>query len=252
MVECAGKLFDPEHGGFGSSPKFPHPSATDLLMQRYAQTGNQHLLNIVSITLEKMAQGGVYDHLAGGFHRYSVDEHWIVPHFEKMAYDNSELLKNYVHAWQITGSEIFAGVARDIIRWMDEWLTDREHGGFYGSQDADFSLDDDGDYFTWTLKEAQAALGGDELKVAVLHYDIGEVGEMHHNHEKNVLHVRKGLDETAAELKMTPAEAEALLVSAKRKMYIERLKRPTPYVDKTVYVSWNALCISAYLRAAQP
>jgi hypothetical protein len=251
MVESAVKMYDAEHGGFGSSPKFPHPSAIDLLLQRHVETGDASLLGIVTTTLEKMALGGVYDHLAGGFHRYSVDEHWIVPHFEKMAYDNSELLKNYVHAWQITGNETFAGVARDIIRWMDEWLTDQEHGGFYGSQDADYSLDDDGDYFTWTLKEAQATLSGDELEVAVLHYDIGEVGEMHHNHEKNVLHVRKGLDETAAELKKTPAEVQAILVSAKKKMYAERLKRPTPYVDKTVYVSWNALCISAYLRAAQ-
>ncbi|MBZ5524021.1 MAG: thioredoxin domain-containing protein [Acidobacteriia bacterium] len=251
MVESAVKLYDAEHGGFGSSPKFPHPSAIDLLLQRHVETGDASLLGIVTTTLEKMALGGVYDHLAGGFHRYSVDEHWIVPHFEKMSYDNSELLKNYVHAWQITGNETFAGVARDIIRWMDEWLTDREHGGFYGSQDADYSLDDDGDYFTWTLKETQAALSGDELEVAALHYDIGEVGEMHHNHEKNVLHVRRSLDETAAELKKTPAEIQSLLVSAKKKMYAERLKRPTPYVDKTVYVSWNALCISAYLRAAQ-
>ena len=97
-----------------------------------------------------MARGGVYDQLAGGFHRYSVDERWVVPHFEKMCYDNSELLKNYVHAYQVTGSEFFADVARDIIRWMDEWLSDREHGGFYASQDADYSMDDDGDYFTWT------------------------------------------------------------------------------------------------------
>src|SRR5215467_5735052 len=185
MVASALKLFDPEHGGFGSSPKFPHPSAVDLLMQRYAETGNQELLNTVIITLEKMSQGGVYDQLAGGFHRYSVDEHWVVPHFEKMAYDNSELLKNYVHGYQITGNQYFAAVAKDIIRWMDEWLSDREHGGFYASQDADISLDDDGDYFTWTLEEAKAALSAEELAVAAMHYDIGEVGEMHHNPSKN-------------------------------------------------------------------
>ncbi len=105
-----------------------------------------------------MAQGGVYDQLAGGFHRYSVDEHWMVPHFEKMSYDNSELLKNYVHAYQVFGYEFYAHVARDIIRWMDEWLSDREHGGFYASQDADINLDDDGDYFTWTVDEAKAVL----------------------------------------------------------------------------------------------
>ena len=251
MVASAAKLFDPEHGGFGSSPKFPHPSAIDLLMQRYAETGNQELMNIVIITLEKMAEGGVYDQLAGGFHRYSVDEHWVVPHFEKMAYDNSELLKNYVHAFQITGNEIFAAVAKDIIRWMDAWLSDRERGGFYASQDADYSLDDDGDYFTWTLDEARAVLTADELEVASGCYDIGEVGEMHHNPQKNVLHVAVGIDELARRLKKAPEQIESLLHSAKAKMYAARLQRPTPYVDKTVYVSWNSLSISAYLQAAR-
>lgn len=250
-VESALKMFDAEHGGFGSAPKFPHPSAVDLLMQRHAETGDPQLLNIVTTTLKKMAEGGVYDHLAGGFHRYSVDEHWVVPHFEKMSYDNSELLKNYVHAWQLTRDEGFAFVARDIIRWMNEWLTDQEHGGFYGSQDADYSLDDDGDYFTWTLDETKAVLSGEELEAATLHYDIGEVGDMHHNHEKNVLHVTNTLEEIAQRLNKSAAQAQAILDSAKKKMYAARLKRPTPYVDKTLYVSWNALCISAYLAAAQ-
>ena len=251
MVSSAVKLFDPEHGGFGSSPKFPHPSAIDLLMQRYAETGNQELLNIVIITLEKMAAGGVYDQLAGGFHRYSVDEHWVVPHFEKMAYDNSELLKNYVHAYQITGNELFAGVAKDMIRWMDAWLSDREHGGFYASQDADYSLDDDGDYFTWTLDEAKEVLSGEELEAATVHYDIGEVGEMHHNPHKNVLHIVASVEDIAKRLKKSPEQVQSILDSAKTKMYAARLKRPTPFVDKTVYVSWNALCISAYLQAAR-
>jgi uncharacterized protein YyaL (SSP411 family) len=251
MVESAVKLFDPEHGGFGSSPKFPHPSAMDLLMQRSAETGNEELLSIVSTTLTKMAQGGVYDQLAGGFHRYSVDEHWIVPHFEKMSYDNSELLKNYVHGYQLTGNEFFAFVVRDMIRWMDEWLTDQHHGGFYASQDADISLEDDGDYFTWTLDEAEAALSSDELQVAMLHYDIGEVGEMHHNAAKNVLYLRASVEEIAERLKKPIEEVQALLESAKKKMYAARLQRPTPFIDKTVYVSWNALCISAYLQAAR-
>ncbi len=251
MVDAAVKLFDPEHGGFGSSPKFPHPSGMDLLMQRLAETGNEQLLNIVTVSLDKMAHGGVYDQLAGGFHRYSVDEHWIVPHFEKMSYDNSELLKNYVYGYQLTGNEFFAFVARDMIRWMDEWLSDRERGGFYGSQDADVTLDDDGDYFTWTLDEAEAVLGDDELQVAMLHYDIGEVGEMHHNPAKNVLYIRASVEEIAGRLKKTPEEVRAILDSAKKKMYAARLQRPTPFVDKTVYVSWNALCISAYLKAAR-
>src|SRR5262249_26529513 len=251
MVESAVKLFDPEHGGFGSAPKFPHPSAMDLLMQRCAGTGSEQLRNVITTTLEKMARGGVYDQLAGGFHRYSVDEHWIVPHFEKMAYDNSELLKNYVHGHQLTGNEFFAFVARDMIRWMDEWLTDREHGGFYASQDADISLEDDGDYFTWTLDEAEAVLSSDELQAAMLHYDIGEVGEMHHNAAKNVLYLRASVEEIAGRFKKSREDVRALLESAKKKMYAARLQRPAPFVDKTVYVSWNALCISAYLQAAR-
>src|SRR5690348_11265959 len=251
MVVSAMKLYDAEHGGFGSAPKFPHPSALDLLMQRYTENHDAKLLEIVSGTLEKMARGGVYDQLAGGFHRYSVDEHWIVPHFEKMLYDNSELLKNYVHGYQLTGNQFLAFVAKDIIRWMDEWLSDREHGGFYASQDADISLDDDGDYFTWTLDEAEAALSDEELRVAMLRYDIGETGEMHHNPAKNVLYVRTSLEEIAARVKKPVEEVEQLLNSAREKMYAVRLKRTTPFVDKTIYVSWSALGVSAYLQAAQ-
>jgi uncharacterized protein len=251
IAESAVKMFDAEHGGFGSAPKFPHPSAIDLLMQRYVESGDRSLLNIVTTTLEKMAQGGVYDQLAGGFHRYSVDEHWIVPHFEKMSYDNSELLKNYVHAFQLTRNEFFAFVARDIIRWMDGWLTDQDHGGFYASQDADYSLDDDGDYFTWTLKEAESALSGEELQVVTLRYDVREVGDMHHNPEKNVLHIRASLEDIGKRTGKTSDEVSLILDAAREKMYAARLKRPTPYVDKTVYISWNSLCISAYLQAAQ-
>ena len=262
IVQACLKMFDPEHGGFGSAPKFPHPSALDLLIDRYASGGaalrtggdarrsTDELKQVFTTTLEKMARGGVYDQLAGGFHRYSVDERWVVPHFEKMSYDNSELLKNYVHGYQATGSEFFADVARDIIRWMDEWLSDRKHGGFYASQDADISLEDDGDYFTWTVDEAKAVLTEEEAQVACLHYDINEVGEMHHNPAKNVLYQRAPVEEIAARLKISTERVREILQSAKQKMYAARLQRTTPYVDKTVYVSWNALCVSAYLKTA--
>ena len=250
ILGSAQSMFDARNGGFGAAPKFPHSSTVDLLLHRYARTGDSDVGTIVVRTLEKMARGGIYDQLAGGFHRYSVDEQWIVPHFEKMSYDNSELLKNYVHAYQATGVSFFAAVAKDIIRWMDEWLSDRERGGFYGSQDADYSMDDDGDYFTWTLDEAKAVLTPEELAVAAAYYDIGEVGEMHHNHAKNVLYVKSTIEEVAVRNGMQRERASALLDSAKKKMYAARLKRPTPYVDKTVYVNWNALCISAYLQAA--
>src|SRR6266851_5787625 len=262
IVQACLKMFDPENGGFGGAPKFPHPSALDLLIDQYAKGGaavgtggdarpsTDQIQNVFTTTLEKMARGGVYDQLAGGFHRYSVDERWVVPHFEKMSYDNSELLKNYVGAYQATGSGFFAEVARDMIRWMDEWLSDRKHGGFYSSQDADISMDDDGDYFTWTVDEANAVLTEEEADVACLHYDINEVGEMHHNPAKNVLYQRAPVAEIATRLKISSERVLELLRSAKQKMYAARLKRPTPYVDKTVYVSWNALCVSAYLKAA--
>jgi uncharacterized protein YyaL (SSP411 family) len=251
IIDSALKMFDEQHGGFGSAPKFPHPSILDLLIDQYARSGDARLRQIFTTTLEQMARGGVYDQLAGGFHRYSVDERWVVPHFEKMSYDNSELLKNYVRAYQATGSEFFAEVARDIIRWMDEWLSDRKHGGFYASQDADISMDDDGDYFTWTVDEAKAVLTEEEAQIALLHYDINEVGEMHHNPAKNVLYQRASIEEIANRLKLSPERVREILQSAKHKMYEARLKRPTPYVDKTVYVSWNALSISAYLQAAR-
>jgi hypothetical protein len=242
-------MFDATNGGFGHAPKFPHASAIDLLIDHSARKKDQATQNVYVTTLEKMAYGGVYDQLAGGFHRYSVDERWIVPHFEKMSYDNSELLKNYVHAYQATQNEFFANVARDIIRWVDEWLTDREHGGFYASQDADYSMEDDGDYFTWTLEEAKAVLNPEELAVAALHFDIGETGEMHHNPNKNVLWIRVSLDEIAAKLGLPRDRVETLLTDAKKKLYESRLQRPTPYVDKTVYTSWNAMFVSAYLEA---
>jgi len=251
IVESALKMFDPQNGGFGSAPKFPHPAVLDLLIDQYSRAGDQKLRDVFVSTLERMARGGVYDQLAGGFHRYSVDERWIVPHFEKMCYDNSELLKNYVHAYQATGSEFFAAVARDVIRWMDEWLSDRGPGGFYASQDADYSMEDDGDYFTWTRAEMQAVLTEEEAAVAGLHYDVNEVGEMHHNPQKNVLYIRASIEEIAKRTGLPVERTHALIESAKKKMYAARLLRPTPYVDKTVYAGWNSLCVSAYLEAAK-
>ncbi|HEV2620172.1 MAG TPA: thioredoxin domain-containing protein, partial [Acidobacteriaceae bacterium] len=265
MVLAALKSVDLKHGGFGGQPKFPHSSVLDLLIDRSSRvsaatvklTGmgtvpiSEAAGRAVAGTLEKMARGGIYDHLAGGFHRYSVDEHWVVPHFEKMAYDNSELLKNYVHAYLTTGNERFADVARDIVRWMDECLSDRERGGFYASQDADFSLEDDGDYFTWTCDEAAEVLTAEELAVVSAYYDIGEIGDMQHNVAKNVLHVKLGLDVVARKAGVSVGEAEALLGTAKEKLYAARMKRPAPYVDKTMYVGWNAMCISAYLAAGR-
>jgi uncharacterized protein YyaL (SSP411 family) len=258
LVASALKQFDARSGGFGSQPKFPHSGALDLLLDaasRVSPDGGDGVgdaaKNAAMVTLQKMAKGGIYDHLAGGFHRYSVDEQWVVPHFEKMAYDNSELLKNYVHAYQTFVEPEAARVAREIIQWIDAWLSDRERGGFYASQDADFSLEDDGDYFTWTRDEAAEVLTAEELAVGSAFYDIGEIGDMHHNPAKNVLHVRGTLEGVAKSNGITLDVAKERLASAKAKLYAARLKRPTPYVDKTIYVAWNGMMISAYLEAGR-
>jgi uncharacterized protein YyaL (SSP411 family) len=257
LVASTLKQFDSRSGGFGSQPKFPHSGAIDLLLDvssrvsTVAGADGEAAKTAAMVTLQKMSRGGIYDHLAGGFHRYSVDERWVVPHFEKMSYDNSELLKNYVHAFQTFVEPEAARVAREMIQWIDEWLSDRERGGFYASQDADFSLEDDGDYFTWTRDEAAAVLTDDEMAVASAYYDIGDIGDMHHNPAKNVLHVRGTLEGVAKANAITLEVAKERLDSAKAKLYAARLKRPTPYVDKTIYVGWNGMMISAYVEAGR-
>jgi len=262
------KSADLRNGGFGSQPKFPNCSAIDLLIDLVTRCDAQAATtvklkemesaplaeaarHVVRLTLNKMARGGVCDQLAGGFHRYSVDDNWLVPHFEKMAYDNSELLGNYVHAYLTFGDEEFARVAREIIRWIDQCLSDRAQGGFYASQDADVTLDDDGDYFTWTLDEAAEALSEDELPLASYYYNIGEIGQMQHNVAKNVLHRKREIEAMAQRAGLSVVEVEARLDVVKEKLYAARLKRPTPYIDRTIYVAWNALCISAYIEAAR-
>ena len=251
LVESALKQFDPRHGGFGTQPKFPHPAALDLLIDIASRTGNEAARQAATTTLTQMSRGGIYDQLAGGFHRYSVDERWVVPHFEKMLYDNAGLLANYAHAFQSFVDADAARVAQDIIRWLDATMTDRERGGFYASQDADINLDDDGDYFTWTLDEARAVLTVDELAVAGPYYDIGELGDMHHNPQKNVLHRKYSIAEVGKSAGRSIGETAELLHSANQKLIAARKLRPEPYIDKTIYTSWNALAISAYLQAAR-
>jgi uncharacterized protein YyaL (SSP411 family) len=251
MVDAITAMFDPRNGGFGQSPKFPHAAAMDLLLDHYQTTHDSLVLAVAEKTLEKMALGGVYDQLAGGFHRYSVDERWLVPHFEKMSYGNSELLKNYLHGYQVAGTPLFRETAEGIIAWVDDVLSDRQRGGFYGSQDADQTLDDDGDYFTWTLDEVRAALTADEARAIELYYDVEAHGEMHHNPAKNVLWVARSIADVAKALSMDETGARLLLARAKGKMLAARLSRQTPAIDTTVYVGWNAMFVSAYLEAAR-
>jgi uncharacterized protein YyaL (SSP411 family) len=248
ILESIGKMLDAQHGGFGQAPKFPHPSALDLLLDRYLETRQNPLLAAITTTLEGMGRGGVYDQLGGGFHRYSVDERWRVPHFEKMPYDNAGLLVNYLRAYQATGNEFFREVALGILSFVETVLSGPE-GGFYASQDADYSLEDDGDYFTWTLDEVKAALDPQEAEIVAQHYNVEPQGEMHHNPAKNVLFIDQPIEAIAARLKLSPDEVKETLRTAKAKMLEARARRPTPFVDTTIYASWNGMMISALLES---
>ncbi|TLZ66024.1 MAG: thioredoxin domain-containing protein [Methanobacteriota archaeon] len=241
--------FDPVNGGFGSSPKFPHPGTMEFLLARYHRTKEEGLRNMITRTLTGMARGGVYDQVAGGFHRYSTDATWIVPHFEKMAYDNATLLSNYAKGWALFRDPLFKDAAEGIVRWTDEVLSDRTNGGFYASQDADVGPGDDGDYFTWTLKEVRAVCTEEETTAIALRYDIGERGEMHHNPAKNVLFADKMPAEIAKETGWPAEKVESILKSGLEKLRKGREKRTAPFIDRTVYANWNAMYARAYLDA---
>ena len=252
ILDSAEQLFDKRHGGFGHAPKFPHSSVIDLMLERQKWPGGASLQGVVEETLSGMAAGGFHDQIGGGFHRYSVDERWCVPHFEKMSYDNSELLKNYLHGYQALGLPRYREVAEGTISWVNEVLSDQTRGGFYASQDADQTLDDDGDYFTWTLDEVRAVLSPEEARAIEIYYDVKPHGEMHHNPEKNVLWIAASTETVTRELKLGEADVTLLLARAKGKMLeARRLRRPTPAIDETIYVGWNAMFISAYLEAAR-
>jgi len=233
------RLFDVRYGGFGSAPKFPHPGACEFLLARWWDTREDWPREVVSKTLEGMARGGIRDHLGGGFHRYTVDERWIVPHFEKMATDNAELLRAYCAAHSALGTPILREAASGIVDWVLAVLSDPARGVFFGSQDADTTFGDDGDYWTWTVAEAKAALSAPEFDVAAKVFDIGERGEMHVNPAKNVLWRR-----------IAPLDAERpVLGSALARLKQARDQRTSPFVDRTPYTSWNAMLAGAFLQA---
>jgi uncharacterized protein YyaL (SSP411 family) len=243
------RAFDFRYGGFGTQPKFPHPSAVEFLIARWWDTGEPWLREIAEKTLKGMARGGVYDQIGGGFHRYSVDERWIVPHFEKMSYDNAELLKCYAHAYAAFGTPLYREVAEGIVAWNLDVMCEGERGGFAASQDADVGLHDDGDYFTWTADEAHAVLSVEEWDVARRRWDIYPDGEMTHDPQKNVLWVARSVEALVDELEVEESKVRELLAGAKAKLGAAREGRPAPFVDRTVYVNWNAMMAEAFLDA---
>ena len=247
-VQSMFRAYDAKHGGFGSAPKFPHPAAIQLLLHRWSDAPSPGIREMIDGTLVAMAAGGIHDQLGGGFHRYSTDAGWVVPHFEKMSYDNSELLRVYLHAWSTFGAPAYEAAAAGVVRWVREVLADPD-GGYGASQDADVGLEDDGDYFTWTVEEAEAVLSREEMDVAAMRYDIGTAGEMHHHPGKNVLFLAESLERIGEQLKLPLERVRALNAGATGKLREARQVRQAPAVDRTQYTSWNAMMAGALLEA---
>lgn len=247
IVAALRQGFDPDHGGFADAPKFFSAPALELLLSR-AWHGGAEALDMAAVTLDAIARGGVHDHVGGGFHRYSVDARWHVPHFEKMGYDNAALLALYSNAWALTGREEFATIARRTAGWIDSTLGDPDGQGFYSSQDADIGPEDDGDYFTWTVEEVRQALG-ERADTILYYYDIDTRGDMRDRPGRNVLHVVKSPAQAARLLNKEPGQLERDVVEARDMLLEARGLRPTPFIDKTIFADINGMMIDAYLTA---
>jgi len=245
------KDFDQVNGGFGAGTKFPAGSAIELALARYFDNQDQSLLQMVTKTLDAMALGGIYDHLGGGFFRYTTDSKWTIPHFEKMNYDNAELLINYLHAYQATGKELYQQRAKGIMTYVDEVLSNPDVGGFYAHQDADMTRKDDGDYYTWTVQEVRQALPANEAEVILRYYDVQAKGEMHKNPAKNVLRIVMTPEALAHQLKVPTEMVNGLILQGTQRLLQARLLRQAPLVDRTIYIDRNAMLITAYLEAFQ-
>ena len=246
-------MFDPVYGGFGKEPKFPSGSAIDLSLLAYkanGDSGDSQYLDIAKITLDKCASGGIHDHLGGGFHRYSVDQYWHVPHFEKMTYDNAEFLNNYIELYHVTDDIRYKNIAEGIIRYYTDEMTDQQNGGFFAHQDADITLEDDGDYFTWTKNEISNHLSKEQEKVFNAYFGISELPhDLHGTPDRNVLYSVKSLSIVAEELNVSIEQAETVLDAAKLKLLKIRSTRQAPYIDRTIFTNYNGMMISAYMKA---
>jgi uncharacterized protein YyaL (SSP411 family) len=243
--------FDDVHGGLKARRnKFPSSLPVRLLFRLHRRTENPTFLQMAILTLDKMAAGGIYDQVGGGFHRYSVDPRWLVPHFEKMLYDNALLASAYLEAYQLTREERHAQVARQVLAYIAREMKTKE-GAFFSATDAD-SLGpkgerEEGYYFTWTSEEITEVLG-ERAPMVIDHYGVTKYGNFE---GRTILHVRRPLPEVAAQHGMTLAEAEEALKEAREALYAARQKRSPPHTDEKVLVAWNALMISAFAQASR-
>jgi uncharacterized protein YyaL (SSP411 family) len=253
------RSYDEGFGGFGEAPKFPRPVVFNVLLRYYHRTGEKRALEMTTTTLRKMSQGGMYDHLGGGFHRYAVDREWRVPHFEKMLYDQAQLVSVFADVYVITRDEYYSSIMRDVLDYVLRDMTHPE-GGFYSAEDADSPRPEEpgesgeGAFYVWAKKEISEHLGNEAAKMFCYHYGVEEGGNVpvdpqHEFTGRNILYVAHPVDETARMFKKSVIETGQNLAAARSRLFEVRKQRPRPHLDDKIIASWNGLMISAFVRA---
>ena len=239
---------DPDEGGFGGAPKFPQPMNLDFLLQSHAHAGDGATLKAVTLTLHKMAAGGIYDQLGGGFHRYSTDDRWLVPHFEKMLYDNAQLARTYLHAWQITGDATFRRIVEETLDYVLREMTSPE-GGFYSTQDAD-SEGHEGKFFLWTPAEVTALLGPEDARRFSACFDVTARGNFREGGPSaNILNIPRPLEVVADDLGVSPERLAQAAARGRAILFAAREQRIHPGRDEKILAEWNGLMIHAFAEA---
>ena len=241
-----GRIFDPTYGGFGQAPKFPHPMDLRLLLRGWKRFSDDRSLDMARVTLDHMARGGIYDHLGGGFHRYSTDARWLVPHFEKMLYDNALLTLAYLEGFQATGDSLYRQVVEETLRYVEREMTSPE-GPFYSTQDAD-SEGEEGRFFVWSAEEVEKVLGKEAANIFTYVYDVSDQGNWEGH---NILHRMKSDEQDARMLGISSEQLQESLRDSKRKLFEVRARRVKPGRDEKILTSWNGLMIDAFATASQ-
>ena len=239
------RQFDRRHGGFGGAPKFPQPMNLEFLLRIHHRTGEPGALLMVEQTLQAMANGGMYDQLGGGFHRYSVDAEWLVPHFEKMLYDNALLSRVYVQAYQVTGDPFYRQIAEETYEYIRREMTSPE-GGFYSTQDAD-SEGEEGKFFIWTPEEIERILGPEDARIFNAYYDVTPQGNFEGH---SILNAPRSLETVAREVNVSVDRIREVLARGRAELFAEREKRVKPGRDEKILTGWNGLMLRSFAEAA--